>query len=149
MTRRVPANGDRPLPVPTLPLDGNGERFVPEIHEGGVIEAEHEARYRWAQRSRRVARSWMPAAASGGGRWSSRCRRRARRRHRTTLAHSASARDRAGDRAATFVQGDLEELPFEDGCFDLIVCFEAIEHVPAPERALDAIAGCWLPAGCW
>jgi 2-polyprenyl-3-methyl-5-hydroxy-6-metoxy-1,4-benzoquinol methylase len=32
--------------------------------------------------------------------------------------------------------GDVRELPFGDGMFDLVVCFETIEHVADPERLL-------------
>jgi SAM-dependent methyltransferase len=144
----VSADGDRPLPSPTLPLDGNGERFVPEIHDGGTIEAEHEARYRWAA-ALASGRTVLDAGCGVG--WGS-----------VVLADAgaasvvgvdinpqalASARERAGDRAATFVQGDLQELPFEDDAFDLVVCFEAIEHVPDPGRVLDGIRRVLAPGG--
>lgn len=46
------------------------------------------------------------------------------------------AQDHAGH-AATFVLGDLAELPFGDGEFELAVCFETLEHLSDPERGLD------------
>ena len=41
--------------------------------------------------------------------------------------------------AADFVVGDVRELPFEDASFDLVVCFETIEHVDDPERVLSEL----------
>ena len=41
--------------------------------------------------------------------------------------------------AAEFVQGDVRQLPFEDGAFELVVSFETIEHVHDPERVLDEL----------
>jgi SAM-dependent methyltransferase len=144
----LPANGDRTLPAPKLPLDGNGERFVPEIHEGGMIEAEHEARYRWAA-ALASGRTVLDAGCGVG--WGSAVLSEAGAERVVGIDVNpealASARERTGDRAATFVQGDLQELPFADGSFDLIVCFEAIEHVQDPERALDAIRRVLAPGG--
>lgn len=38
-----------------------------------------------------------------------------------------------------FDVGDLRELPYDDDEFDLVTCFESIEHVSEPEIALDEI----------
>src|SRR5205823_8596941 len=43
------------------------------------------------------------------------------------------ARERYG---LDFVQGDIRKLPFADGSFDLIVCFETIEHISDGARAV-------------
>jgi SAM-dependent methyltransferase len=37
----------------------------------------------------------------------------------------------------TAVGGDALELPFADGSFDLVTCFQVIEHLPSIPRALD------------
>lgn len=50
----------------------------------------------------------------------------------------ADAEREHGDRVA-FRQGDLRELPFEDGEFDVVACFEAISQIPDPEPALDEL----------
>jgi SAM-dependent methyltransferase len=36
--------------------------------------------------------------------------------------------------------GDGQELPFEDGSFDYVLCFETLEHVPSPARLLEELA---------
>jgi SAM-dependent methyltransferase len=36
----------------------------------------------------------------------------------------------------TFVEGDAEDLPFEDGAFDAVVSAFVINHLPDPERAV-------------
>ena len=46
------------------------------------------------------------------------------------------ARSHYGD-SATFVVGDCQRAPFATGSFDVVVSFEALEHVPEPERYLD------------
>lgn len=45
-----------------------------------------------------------------------------------------------------FLQGDAFDPPVS-GLFDLVVSFETIEHVPAPERLLDVLAGLVTPSG--
>jgi SAM-dependent methyltransferase len=47
------------------------------------------------------------------------------------------ARERAADhRNVTFVEGDAEHLPFEDGSFDLACTLRTLHHVPRPELVL-------------
>ena len=36
--------------------------------------------------------------------------------------------------------GDGQELPFEDGEFDCVLCFETLEHVESPQRLLEELA---------
>ena len=50
----------------------------------------------------------------------------------------AEAREAHGE-AARFERGDLRELPFGDGDFDHVVCFEALAHVADPPQALDEL----------
>ncbi len=39
-----------------------------------------------------------------------------------------------------FVQGTLDQLPFPDGQFDVIICNDVIEHLTHPEQSLAEIA---------
>ena len=39
-----------------------------------------------------------------------------------------------------FRAGDIYELPFDDGAFELVTAFEVIEHLLRPQKALDEIA---------
>ncbi len=57
-----------------------------------------------------------------------------------------AARERYGD-LAEFVEGDLRSLPFEDGGFDTVVCFEAIAHVAEPAAVLDELRRVLRPGG--
>lgn len=46
-----------------------------------------------------------------------------------------------------FIHGDIEALPFEVNYFDLIVCFETIEHVQNPNFAISEIERVLKPDG--
>ena len=47
----------------------------------------------------------------------------------------------------SFVAGDAGALPFSTDSLDSVVCLEAIEHVPDPERVLKEIARVLRPEG--
>lgn len=149
-TLDLPGAPERPAvapPVPAERVDGGGERFVPELHEGAMIEAEHETRYRWATP---LAKGRDVLDAGCGVGWGS-CLLAAAGASSVTGVDIhpqalENARERA-DGAAEFVQGDLAALPFDDDRFDVVVCFEAIEHVPDPERALDELRRVLRPDG--
>ena len=45
------------------------------------------------------------------------------------------------------VQADAEELPFEDGAFDLVMAIGVLHHLPDPRRALNSLARLVRPGG--
>jgi SAM-dependent methyltransferase len=47
----------------------------------------------------------------------------------------------------SFVAGDVGSMPFDDDSFDLVTCFETIEHVDEAEVALAEIARVLAPGG--
>jgi ubiquinone/menaquinone biosynthesis C-methylase UbiE len=140
----VPARSDA---TPRAPGDGAPEeRFLPEAMRDQLIEAEHHARYRFAAamvRGRRVL-----DAGCGVG-WGS----------RILLDHGAASVDgvdidesavresRVRCPAGTFVRGDLTDLPYPEQRFEMITCFEAIEHVENPFRGLDEFRRVLAPGG--
>ncbi len=146
----VPLGGDgadsvsEPFEAPAF---GPVERFVREDAQGTPLEAEHEARYRWATEivgDREVldagcGMGYGTAALAGAG---------AKRAVGVDISQGAilDARERFGG-VGEFVAGDLHELPFEDDSFDVVVCFEAAVHVRYPERALDELRRVLRPEG--
>jgi SAM-dependent methyltransferase len=116
------------------------ERFVRGVARGRLIEAEHLARYWWASRLVKDRRVLDAGCGTGYG---------------------ASAFAEAGARAVVGVdldedvlaeaqpamhsvvelrRADIRHLPFEDASFDVVVCFETLEHLETPDLALDEFA---------
>ncbi len=128
-------------------LDNGGERYVPELHGPSTIAIEHHARYSWAA-PLAAGRDVLDAGCGVG--WGTVLL--AESGARTAVGMDidqralASARARA-DGKAEFVRGDLVALPFDDGTFDLVVCFEAIEHVEQPLQVMDEIHRVLRPGG--
>ncbi len=119
----------------TTPLEATGERLMPELQHGEVVHAEHLVRYLVATElapDRRVldaacGEGYGTALLAGAGSSSA---------TGLDLDEAAIAHARSNHPAPEFVVGDVGDLPFDDASFDLIVCFETIEHVPDPGRAL-------------
>jgi ubiquinone/menaquinone biosynthesis C-methylase UbiE len=125
----------------------SGERFVPEGAGGLLIEAEHEARYRWAAP---LATGHEVLDAGCGVGYGAAILARAGARRAVGVDRSPEAISNAADRVgdlAEFVIGDLMDLPFPDDSFDLVTCFEAIEHVSNREVALDELRRVVRPEG--
>jgi SAM-dependent methyltransferase len=130
-------------------MDGaapSGERFVPEAMGDQLIEAEHQVRYRHAMQFV-PGRSVLDAGCGVG--WGSALLAQAGAMSVTGLDIDAGALDDARGRTddASFVRGDLMGLPFADSSFEVVVCFEAIEHVPDPLDALDELRRVLAPGG--
>jgi SAM-dependent methyltransferase len=115
------------------------ERFVPEEFRGHLIDAEYQARYRWAARVARDAEVLDAACGVGSG---TAILAEASARRVVGLDRDAkailNARERAGD-VAEFLLGDLRALPFEESSFDLVTCFASVEHVVEQDAVLDEL----------
>jgi ubiquinone/menaquinone biosynthesis C-methylase UbiE len=112
------------------------ERFVPAASRGQLVEAEHLVRYWWAGR---LAPGRRVLDAGCGMAYGSRMLAEAGAAHVTGVDRATSVLDAA--RAACpesveLVTADLRELPFPDRSFDLVVCFEVVEHLDDPDAAL-------------
>ena len=108
------------------------ERVNAQEIEQRVLYSEHIVRYAWAAAFARDCRVLDAGCGEGYG---------------SALLRSAGARvvigldrdtettqeahKRYGGNGTRYAQGDVAQLPFPDGAFDLIVCFEVIEHLPA------------------
>ncbi len=126
--------------------DGISERFVPERDRGRLIEVEHVVRYRWAAQAA-AGRSVLDAGCGTG--------------YGSAILAATGASEVIGvDLAADVIgaadglpgtvslqAGDLRALDFADGRFDLVVCFEVIEHLDDPMAALDELARVLAPDG--
>lgn len=49
--------------------------------------------------------------------------------------------------SARLAQGDVTALPVASGCADLVVCWDVLEHLPAPDRAIAEVARVLRPGG--
>ena len=116
------------------------DRFVPAETGGQLIEAEQLARYWWAAQLVEGRRVLDVGCGRGLG---------------TNMLASAGAvastgvdvaeaiveaAAASGEPNATFQLVDLRDLPFEDGSFGLITCFDVMEQVDEPSRVLRELA---------
>ena len=125
----------------------NDERFVPGTADGELIEVEHLARYRWA--GQLVAGRTVLDAGCGVG-YGSAMLARAGAGEVVGLDLSARAIEAAREAApanASFVVGDVHALPFAAGRFELVVCFEVIEHVESQDDVIAELARVLAPGG--
>jgi SAM-dependent methyltransferase len=44
-------------------------------------------------------------------------------------------------------QGDIYDMPFDDGTFDFVFCYGVLQHTPDPARAFDALLAKLRPGG--
>ena len=115
----------------------NVERFDPREGSGKLIDSEHRARYHWAAQA--VNGKDVLDAACGVG-YGIEILAEAGAASVTGVNVDASAikeaKSRFGKRAASLLEADLRELPLEDESFDVVACFEAIEHIDNAPQAL-------------
>lgn len=136
-TRRGGDGADAASETFTAPAFGSVEGFGDT--QGTLLEAEHEARYRWAAEiapDREVldvgcGLGQGTAVLAGAG---------AKRAVGVDVSQGAilDAQERFGG-VGEFVTGELHELPFGDDSFDVVVCFETLVCASDPERALDEL----------
>jgi SAM-dependent methyltransferase len=127
-------------------IEATGERFIPEVMGGLLIEAEHVIRYALA--ARMCAGQEVLDAGCGVG-WGTRLLLDSGAAGVSSIDIDLEAVEDARRRApeAEIRQGDLAELPWPDQTFDLVVCFEALEHVHQQDQVLDELARVLRPAG--
>jgi 2-polyprenyl-3-methyl-5-hydroxy-6-metoxy-1,4-benzoquinol methylase len=125
----------------------NPERFDPLDHAGRLMEAEHRARYWWAAQVA-AERDVLDAACGTGYGMEMLSAAGARTVTGVDLEPEAvaAAKQTVGDRGEVH-QADVRDLPFEADSFDLVVCWETIEHVEEGERAIAEFRRVLRPDG--
>jgi SAM-dependent methyltransferase len=125
----------------------SGERMVPELSAGTILEAEHLARYRFAIPY--VAGKAVLDIGCGVG-WGS----------RLLLDEGGAAAVTGVDiftpaieyaeqhfSGPTYLVGDMAALPVPDASVDVVVCFEALEHVHDHQAVLAEVQRVLRPDG--
>lgn len=128
-------------------LDWTGERFVPWAKEAAVAY-EHLHRYIWA--STLVKDKRVLDLASGEGYGSALLSRNASYVCGIDIDDAAvgHASSRYAKPNLQFVKGSITKVPIsEDHSFDMIVCFEAIEHIEDHEALLSEVKRLLKPGG--
>lgn len=123
------------------------ERFVPLEMQGRLIEAEHLARYRWAAR---IASGKRILDAGCGLAYGTKMLGQAGADEVVGMDVAAAVLDSVRPDMPANVRlepGDIRELPYENNSFDLVICFEVIEHLDSPRSALNELARVLAPKG--
>jgi 2-polyprenyl-3-methyl-5-hydroxy-6-metoxy-1,4-benzoquinol methylase len=127
--------------------NGHPERFDPSDHAGRLMEAEHRARYWWAGQIA-AGRDVLDAACGTGYGMELLAAAGARSVTGVDLdpdAVAASTRIAGGELEVH--EADVRDLPFEADSFDLVVCWETIEHVAEGERVIEEFRRVLRPDG--
>jgi ubiquinone/menaquinone biosynthesis C-methylase UbiE len=127
--------------------NGISERFVPERDQGRLIEVEHIVRYQWAAQ---VAKGRAVLDAGCGTAYGCRLLAGCGAREVTGVDIAGSVLEAVSPTMPESVQlyvGDLRGLDFPDDSFELVVCFEVVEHLEDPFVVLDELARVLSPGG--
>lgn len=134
--------------MPATP-QSHPERFDPRAGAGRLIDAEHRGRYWWAAQAA-AGKDTLDAGCGVG--YGLAILAEAGAVTTTGVDVDVEAIEQAGTRledssATELLRADLRELPIPDDSFDLIVCFEVIEHMEEAERALGELQRVLRPDG--
>lgn len=126
---------------------GHLERFDPSEQGGRLIDLEHRGRYWWAAQ---VADGKDVLDAGCGTGYGAAILKGSGAASVTAVdispdALEATANRLGGDGAV--VKADLRDLPLDDDTFDLVVCWETIEHIEGGERAVAELRRVLKPDG--
>jgi 2-polyprenyl-3-methyl-5-hydroxy-6-metoxy-1,4-benzoquinol methylase len=132
----------------TSPHGAVPERIDPEAEPIGVVSY-HLAKYAFARDL--IGADRVLDVACGVGYGSAFLADVAQRVVGIELASEAFevARVRYASERCSFVQGDAERLPFDSKSFDVVVCFEGIEHFQHPDVHVAEVARVLRHEGCF
>jgi SAM-dependent methyltransferase len=131
----------------TTQSDLSPERFDPERTPGTLIEAEHRARY-WCASQWATGKRVLDAGCGTGYGLAMLLAEGPESLTGMDLSEEAVAE--AGRRLggeADVLRADVRDLPFDDGSFDMVVCFEVIEHIDRQPDALEELKRVLRPGG--
>jgi SAM-dependent methyltransferase len=121
------------------------ERFVPSGARGELIALEHLVRYWWVS-ALAPGRRVLDAGCGVG--YGTALLVRAGAAEAVGVDVSAEAIEAARSQPGpSFSVGDVRALEFEARAFDLVVCFEVIEHVERPDEVIAELARVLAPDG--
>ncbi|HYJ00541.1 MAG TPA: methyltransferase domain-containing protein [Thermoleophilaceae bacterium] len=124
------------------------ERFDPDQQEGALIDTEHRGRYWWVAQV--VGGKDVLDAGCGTG-YGMRILADAGAASVVGVDIDSGAVEEAGRRFGNpqaVLRGDLRDMPLlADDAFDLVVCWETIEHMSDGERALSEFRRVLRPGG--
>ena len=126
--------------------------------ESFAYEWEHfgELRQEWERNFREYMRPHQPESfkdrlvldvGAGSGRHSHEAHRVGARVIAVDIGEAIHVARRNLPPEVVTVQADAEELPFEDGAFDLVMAIGVLHHLPDPRRALNSIGRLVRPGG--
>jgi 2-polyprenyl-3-methyl-5-hydroxy-6-metoxy-1,4-benzoquinol methylase len=122
------------------------ERFVPGQGRGELMEAQHVARYWWA--AGLVGQKRVLDAGCGVGYGSAMLAAAgAEEVIGIDIARAAVAGAEQVYPGVAFAVADVRALPFDDGRFDVVVCFEVIEHLNGQPEVIAELARVLAPDG--
>jgi ubiquinone/menaquinone biosynthesis C-methylase UbiE len=127
--------------------EGVPERFAPGEMRGQLIEAEHLARYRWASA---LTGGKRVLDAGCGTAYGTAMLAEGDAREVIGVDNAESVLESVRDQMPSAVRlevGDLRDLPYPAGSFDLVVCFEVVEHFEDPFPVLDELTRVLSPEG--
>jgi ubiquinone/menaquinone biosynthesis C-methylase UbiE len=126
--------------------DGHLERIDPAVDAGTLVASEHLLRYHWAAEIV-VGKSVLDAGCGTGYGVVLMAQAGAERVVGVDIAGEAVSRAHELAKDAEFVVGDVRKLPFDDQAFDVVTCFEVIEHVDGAEDVLPELKRVLRPGG--
>jgi ubiquinone/menaquinone biosynthesis C-methylase UbiE len=123
----------------TLDLDNDGERMIPEHHQGTFIYGEHIVRYEAAKSL--VKGKVVLDIACGSGYGSHLLSNDAKKVYGVDVSSDAVeyAKKKFSNSNIEFMVGDAEKIPLPDNSVDIVITFETIEHIKDYRKFMSEI----------
>jgi 2-polyprenyl-3-methyl-5-hydroxy-6-metoxy-1,4-benzoquinol methylase len=133
--------------VPYEQVDLGGERYDPRYPHANSVAIEHRSRYRLAA-SLAPGKRVLDAGCGLGYGASTLARAGAVSVDAIDASSAAIGRARHdGDNRVEFAVGDVRSLPYPSEQFDLVACFEVLEHMVEHETLIDELKRVLVPGG--